>query len=411
MAEQGSVNPYRKDFPALYHPVHGKRLAYLDTGASAQSPKQVVEALSRSMTEHYANIHRGLYMNSQLTTALYEDARNKVAMFLNATTENEIVFTRNTTEGINLVAQSWVAENLSKGDEILISEMEHHANIVPWMMLCEKHGFVLKVIPVLENGALDMEAFEKLLSDKTRFFSITAVSNALGTRNPVREMISKVNKYSDRVKTLIDASQMVVHEQVDVQKLNCDFLVFTGHKLYGPNGIGVLYGREDLLNEMPPYQGGGDMIESVSFEKVTYKEAPARFEAGTPAIAEAIALAEAVHYVERVGFEWIKTQEQELLDELQTGLMEVPGIRIFGKTPGKAAIVSFVMSDIHPSDVATILDQCGVAVRTGHHCCEPLMNKFGLEGGTVRASIGLYNDSQDIMQFLEAVHKANKILG
>lgn len=400
------MSDLKRDFPVFKsHP----ELAYLDTASSAQKPAQVLDAMLEMQTQDYANIHRGLYGLSQKSTERYEAARKTVADFIQAPSENNVVFTRNATEAINLVAASWGTANLKSGDEIIISGMEHHANIVPWQLLCARSGAILKVIPVLDDGALDMEAFQSLLSDKTRLVASVHISNALGTVNPVQEIIQTAKKYNPEIITLIDGSQAVVHGRVNVGQIDPDFYAFTGHKLYGPTGIGVLYGREDLLNAMPPYQGGGDMIERVSFEQTTYKAAPAKFEAGTPAFVQAVGLAAAINYITAHGVDNIAVHEHELRKAVTPRLSDIDGIKIYGTAKDKAGIISFTAEWAHHSDIAMILDQCGVAVRSGHHCCMPLMQRFGIDG-TVRVSFGLYNDARDCDTLIEGLEKARKLL-
>ncbi len=404
------MEAYRADFPILSQKVNGKAVAYLDSASSAQKPHAVIDKISDLYKGNYANIHRGLYNFSQVTTEEYEVVRFKVANFINAKTENEIVFTRNTTEAINLVAASWAENNLAQGDEIIISEMEHHANIVPWQLLERKIGIKLKIIPVLDDGTLDFHGFQSLLSEKTRFLSLTYISNALGTVNNVQKYIKEAKNHNHQIKILIDGTQAVVHGVVDVQAIGCDFFVFTGHKLYGPNGIGVLWAREDILTAMPPYQGGGDMIETVSFNtETTFKSGPARFEAGTPAIAEVIALGAAIDYIEAIGLDKIAEYETDMLNYMQAQLNEIDGIQFYGTAENKVGIISFTVNWAHISDVAMILDQCGVAVRTGHHCCMPLMERFGIDG-TIRASLGLYNNKADIDALIFGLNKAKEML-
>lgn len=404
------MEAYRADFPILSQMVNGKAVAFLDSASSAQKPYAVINKISDLYEKNYANIHRGLYNFSQVTTEEYEAVRSKVAKFINATTHNEIVFTRNTTEAINLVATSWAENNLTTGDEIIISEMEHHANIVPWQLLERKIGVKLKIIPVLDDGTLDFDGFQLLLSDKTRFLSLVSISNALGTVNNVEKYIQKAKSYNKDIKTLIDGTQAIVHGAIDVQAIGCDFYVFTGHKLYGPNGIGVLWADKDILFNMPPYQGGGDMIETVSFNtQTTFKSGPARFEAGTPAIAEVIALGAAIDYIEAIGLDKIAEYEADLLKYMQIQLNDIEGIRLYGTAKDKIGIISFTVDWAHISDVAMILDQCGVAVRTGHHCCMPLMERFGIDG-TIRASLGLYNNKADIDALIFGLNKAKEML-
>lgn len=402
---------YRNDFPIFRN--QEKPVAFLDSAASAQKPNAVIDAMHDVMQNHYANIHRGLYGFSQKTTEAYENARRKVASFLNAQSDNEIVFTRNTTESINLVAQSWAVNHLSEGDEILITELEHHANIVPWHMVCERYNAKLVIVPVEDNGQIDASVFKSYLTDRTKFVSMTQMSNAIGVINDVETLIPLIRQHNKDIKILIDGSQSAVHKPIDVQDISCDFFVFTGHKLYGPSGIGVLWGREDLLNELAPYQGGGDMIETVSFKTgITYKPAPAKFEAGTPAIVEAIGLGAAIDYVSAIGVESIDHHERALYHYMREGLEAIDGLFIYGDVDAhqKAPLVSFKAEWAHSSDIATILDQCNVSVRSGHHCAMPLMERFGVDG-TIRASLGLYNTHDDVDQFIEAMHKAYKFLG
>ena len=390
----------RADFPMLETKMGGKRLAFLDSAASAQKPQAVIDAMAHVASHEYANIHRGLYDISQNLTQKFEDARLKVAKFIGAKSAKSIVFTRNATESINLGAQSWGGAHLQDGDEIILSEMEHHANIVPWQLL---KNFKIKVIPILENGTLNLAAFKKLLSARTKLVAVTHVSNALGTINPIQQIIEIAKNFNSEIKVLIDGSQGVVHGAVNVEKLNCDFYVFTGHKLYGPTGVGVLYGKYDILESMPPYQGGGDMIE-----RVTFKEPPARFEAGTPAIIEVIGLAAAIDYVSAIGMDKIQAQEQALLGYMTKRLSDVRGLKIYGSAPEKAGIISFTMDCAHASDIGMVLNKQGVAVRVGHHCCMPLMKKLGVDS-TVRASLGLYSNKDDIDQLLEGLNKVQEL--
>jgi cysteine desulfurase/selenocysteine lyase len=409
LAPQFDITRYRADFPVLRKKMNGKPVAFLDSGASAQKPQVVIDAMRAVMDTDYANIHRGLYQFSQVTTARFEAVRQKVADFIGAGSEREIIFTRNATEGVNLVAQSWGRTHLVPGDEIIISGMEHHANIVPWQLLRDQIGIVIKVIPVLDDGTLDFEAFGKLLNNKTRLVSLVQVSNALGTINPVADIIAATRSFNPDIKTLIDGSQAVVHGAVNVTALGCDFYVFTGHKLYGPTGVGVLYGRYDVLQSMPPYQGGGDMIEQVTFDKTTYKDAPGRFEAGTPAIVEVIGLGAAIDYVCAIGMPIIAAYEKKLLTYSLARLDEVPGLTLYGPKHDRAGIMSFTADWGHASDIAMVLDQCGVAVRSGHHCCQPLMARFGVDA-TVRASLGLYSNETDIDSLIDGLLKAKELL-
>ncbi len=402
-------NPWRSDFPIFAH--QEKPIAFMDSAASAQKPAAVINAMNNVMQGHYANIHRGLYDFSQKTTSLYEAARHKVAQFISAPSANEIVFTRNATEAINLVAQSWGKANLNPGDEIIITEMEHHANIVPWQLLADQIGVTIKVIPLLDDATLDYDAFEKMLSSKTKLLSFVHISNATGVINDAARLIEASKAYNADIKILVDASQSIAHKTINLRTLGADFLVFTGHKLYGPSGVGVLWGREALLNAMPPYQGGGDMIETVSFKSgITYKQAPSRFEAGTPAIIEVIGLGAAIDYISDIGMERIEEYESELYAYMRVALNEINGLTLYGDVANTAPVVSFTVDWAHISDVATILDQCGVAIRSGHHCAMPLMERLGIDG-TIRASIGLYNSKADIDQFIHALKKAHKFLG
>lgn len=409
MVEITGIEYCRNDFPILSESVNGKPIAFLDTASSAQKPMAVIERMRDVMSHHYANIHRGLYHFSQVTTQEYEAVRGKVADFLNAPSEREIVFTRNTTEAINLVAQSWGGDNLKAGDEIVLTSMEHHANIVPWQLLQDRCGFAIKIVPLLADGTLDLAAFEGLLSEKTKLVSFVHASNALGTLNPASRIVAMVKKYNPAICVLVDGSQSVVHGDVDVQDIGCDFFAFTGHKLYGPTGVGVLWGREELLNSMRPYQGGGDMIERVSFDGTTYKPAPARFEAGTPAIIEVIGLGAAIDYVRTVGRENIVAHEKHMLDILTREVSKIDGLKLYGAAQEKIGVVSFTVDWAQSSDVTMILDKQGVAVRTGHHCCMPLMQTLGIEG-TIRASLGLYSNQNDIDSLIQGLKKAKDML-
>jgi cysteine desulfurase/selenocysteine lyase len=398
----------KKDFPALQKEVNGRAVCYLDSAASAQKPQAVIDAMSNVMTQHYSNVHRGVYEFGSKTSAAFEQSRVKVAKFLNASSEKEIVFTRNATEAINLVAASWGRQNLKAGDEVILTEMEHHANIVPWHMLKQDIGFTIKVVPILKNGALDMAAFDSLLSSKTKLVSVTQMSNALGTINPVADIVRK--SHAVGAKVLIDGSQAVVHGNPDVQAIGADFYVFSGHKIYGPSGIGVLYGRYALLETMSPYQGGGEMIEQVSFDKITYKEPPYRFEAGTPAIIEAIGLGAAIDYLAKFDRKEIQAHENALLMAAEEKISAIKGVTIWSKAPERAAILSFTIDSVHPHDVATVFDQLGLCVRAGHHCCQPLMKVLGVPA-TVRASFAIYNTMEDVDRLVEGVMKVKKLFG
>lgn len=405
-----SIADARADFPVLAQTMNGKPVAYLDTGASAQKPQMVIDTMAFVMEKHYANIHRGLYDFSQTTTTAYEAVRGKVAALIGAPSAQEVIFTRNTTEAINLVAHSWGRKILERGDDVVITEMEHHANIVPWQLVCGMTGAKLKVVPVRDDGTLYLEAFEHMVTERTKIVSFTHVSNALGTINPVRKIVEICKAKNPDVSILVDGSQGVVHGPVDVKALGCDFYAFTGHKLYGPTGVGVLWGRAEVLDHMPPYQGGGDMIERVTFEKTTFKEAPAKFEAGTPAIVEVIGLGAAIDYVMAIGMDAIAAHEQELFAYAMKELASVEGLTFYGTGPDKAGIISMRADWGHPSDIGMILDQCGVAVRTGHHCCQPLMQRYGVDA-TVRASLGLYNNKADIDALVQGLKKAHSLLG
>lgn len=409
MAARTDIGYCREDFPALREIVNGKPFSFLDTASSAQKPSAVIEKMREAMSYYYANIHRGLYHFSQVSTQEYESVRGKVSDFINSHSQNEIVFVRNATEAINLVAQSWGGANLQSGDEIILTEMEHHANIVPWQLLQSRIGFTIKVIPVLPDGMLDLDTFEKLLSDKTKLVSIVHASNALGTINPVQRITQKAKRFNTNIQVLIDGSQSIVHGKIDVQAIGCDFFVFTGHKLYGPTGSGVLWGREAILNDMPPYQGGGDMIERVSFDGTTYKSAPARFEAGTPAFVDIIGLGAAIDYVRTVGRKNIMAHEKNLLDYMSRELAQVDGLTFHGTAQEKVGIVSFTAAWGQGADISMILDKQGVAVRTGHHCCMPLMDALGVSG-TLRASIGLYSNQNDIDALVQGLKKARDML-
>jgi cysteine desulfurase/selenocysteine lyase len=400
------VAKVRADFPILNQEVRGRPLVYLDSAASAQKPQAVIDAISRFYTHDNANVHRGVHTLSERATAAFEGAREKVAHFLHARSDKEIVFVRGTTEAINLVVQTFGRKNIGPGDEVLITALEHHANIVPWQMLCEQVGAKLKQVPVDAHGDLVLEGLEALLTPRTRILAVTHVSNALGTVVPVKELIRRA--HAKGVPVLVDGAQAVTHFPVDVVDLDCDFYAFSGHKLFGPMGIGVLYGKKERLESMPPYQGGGDMILSVTLEKTLYNRVPYRFEAGTPDVAGAVGLAAAIDYLERVGLEAIAAHDRELLAYAEQALGNVPGVRILGKGRERSGVVSFVMEDIHPHDVGTILDREGVAVRTGHHCAQPLMQCFGV-AATVRASMALYNTREDVDALVRGLHKVREV--
>ena len=396
----------REDFPILDQEVHGAPLVYLDNAATSQKPRAVIEAVDHYYRCDNANVHRGVHTLSERATAAFEGAREKVRGFVNAASSREIVFTRGATEAINLLAATF-GRRIGEGDEILISTMEHHANIVPWQMLCEQTGARLRVIPVTEAGELDMAAFEELLGEKTKLLAVMHVSNVLGTINPVETMIQKAHAIG--VPVLLDGAQAVPHAPVDVQALDCDFYVFSGHKMYAPTGIGVLYGKEAWLEELPPYQTGGDMIRTVSFDKTEFNEIPFKFEAGTPNIAGAVGLGAAVDYLQTVGMDRIAAYEHHLLEYATRVLADVPGLKVVGTAEHKAAVLSFVMEDLHPHDMGTILDHKGVAVRTGHHCAMPLMQFYGLPS-TTRASMAFYNTEAEIDALREALMFSREVL-
>lgn len=396
----------RQDFPVLNRLVYGKPLVYLDNAATTQKPKCVISAISDYYLNYNSNIHRGVHRLSQEATDEYEKSRKIIKEFINANKTNEIIFTRGTTEGINLVAHSYVRPRLKEGDEIVITHMEHHSNIVPWQIVCEETGAKLRVAPINDAGELILEKFEKMLTDKVKFVSVVYVSNSLGTINPIEEIIKKA--HSQGIPVLVDAAQSIQHIKTDVRKLGCDFLVFSGHKIYGPTGIGILYGKENYLEKMNPYQGGGDMIKSVSFERTIYNDLPYKFEAGTPNIEGAIGLGKAIEYVSQIGFDFITEHESELLKYAQEKLSEIDGLKIIGNAARKASVVSFVLENVHPHDVGTMLDVDGVAVRTGHHCTEPIMRRFGVPA-TTRASFAFYNTKQEIDILAQSIQKVIKM--
>ncbi|HTM34486.1 MAG TPA: cysteine desulfurase [Vicinamibacterales bacterium] len=402
------VDTIRADFPILASSVHGKPLVYLDNAATTQKPRAVLDALTEYYTSSNANVHRGVHYLSGKATDQYEQARASIARFLGAAEPREIVFTRNATESINLVAQTWGRANIKAGDEILVSAIEHHSNIVPWYMLAAEKGAALRVIPMFDSGELDLEAFARLLTSRTKLVAISALSNALGTVTPVAEIIRQAHAAGAVV--VVDGAQAAYHMPIDVRALDCDFFAVTGHKLYGPTGIGVLYGKAALLEAMPPWMGGGDMIASVTFEHCTWNVIPNKFEAGTPDIAGAIGLGVAVEYVSRIGMDRIQAYEQELLAYGTDALRQVEGLRIVGTAPRKASILSFVMDNIHPHDLGTIVDREGVAIRTGQHCAQPVMDRLGIPA-TARASLAMYNTRQEIDALVAALHKARKVFG
>ena len=402
------VERVRRDFPILDRTVNGRPLVYLDSGASSQRPVAVLRAVEEYETHSHANIHRGVHALSQAATEAFEGARERVRRFINARSTKEVIFVRGTTEAINLVAQAYARPRLKAGDEIIVSALEHHANIVPWQMVCEQTGATLKVAPINTRGEFLFDEYLKLLSPRTKIVAIAHVSNALGTVLPVKKIVDAAHNRGAVV--LVDGAQAVPHSHVDVRALGCDFYAFSGHKLYGPTGIGVLYGREELLQSMPPWQGGGDMILTVSFEKTTYNGLPAKFEAGTPNISGAIGLAAAMDYIESLGIDAVAAHEHRLVELASAELQKIPGVQLIGTAPNKASIVSFVMDGVHPHDLGTILDHEGVAVRTGHHCAMPLMTFLGLPA-TVRASFAVYNTENDVKSLVAALGKAREVFG
>ena len=405
-AEGFDVERLRADFPILRRQVHGKKLVYLDNAATSQKPLVVIDALRRYYEQENSNIHRGVHFLSERATSEYEAARAGIQQFVNAADPAEIIFVRSATEGINLVAQAYGRANIAAGDEILITAMEHHSNIVPWQMLCEEKSAKLRVIPISNSGELIWEEFEKLLGPRTRLLAVAHVSNALGTVNPVARMIELAHRHG--VPVLVDGAQAAPHLAIDVQTLDCDFYTFSGHKVYGPTGIGVLYGKAALLDAMPPYQGGGDMISSVTFEKTIYNKLPYKFEAGTPNIAGGIGLGCAIHYLSGIGIDKVAAREHRLLSYATEAIAEIPGLRVIGTAREKAGVLSFVMEDVHPHDIGTILDEQGIAIRTGHHCAQPVMQRFGIPA-TARASFALYNTEEEVDALVSGLRKVREV--
>ena len=401
------IQKVRADFPILKREVNGKPLIYFDNGATTHKPQQVIDGIVNYYTQMNSNIHRGVHYLSQISTDAFEVTRRKVRAFINAEHEHEIIITKGTTESINIIASCYGRPFIGEGDEIIISAMEHHSNIVPWQMLCDEKGCKLRVIPMDENGELDIDAYKALFSERTKIVSFTYVSNALGTINPVKEMIEIAHHY--QVPVLIDAAQAIQHIAVDVQELDVDFFAFSGHKMYGPTGVGVLYGKEELLNKMPPYQGGGDMIRDVTFEKTTYNDLPFKFEAGTPNIEAGICLTQAIEYIQDIGLDAIKAYEDDLLDYATEKLAEIEGIRFIGTAAHKSSVISFVVDGIHPYDIGVILDKLGIAVRTGHHCAQPVMSQYGIPG-TVRVSLAMYNTKDEVDALISGLERAVAML-
>ncbi|MBT7951670.1 MAG: cysteine desulfurase [Gammaproteobacteria bacterium] len=401
-----NVDALRQDFPILSRAVRGKPLVYLDNAATSQKPTQVIETISRYYSEYNSNIHRGVHSLSEEATSAYEAAREKCQSFINASSDKEIIFVKGTTEAINLVANTYGRANIKAGDEIIVSWMEHHSNIVPWQMLCEQNGAVLKVIPINDAGELIMDEYRKLLSSKTKLVAVGHISNALGSINPIKEIIDLAHQHDAVV--VIDGAQATPHTSIDVQSLDCDFYAFSSHKLFGPTGVGVLYGKQALLEAMPPYQGGGDMIKMVTFEKTMYNELPHKFEAGTPNIAGVIGLGAAIDYVSEIGLDAIATYEHELLEYATEAALTIDGLRLIGTARNKASILSFVMDKVHPHDLGTILDHNGIAIRTGHHCAMPVMDRFEIPA-TARASFAFYNTKHEIDVLIEGIENAKKV--
>ncbi len=405
---EGRIQEIRKDFPILSTKVYGRPIAYLDNGATTQKPRQVIETVKKYYEKQNASVHRGIHFLSEQSTDAYEKARETVRKFINAASASEIIFTSSATGSINAVAFSFGERYISEGDEVIISEMEHHANIVPWQMLCERKGAKLKIISFNDQGELDHGELDRLFSEKTRILAITHVSNTLGTVNPVREIIRKA--HARNVPVLVDGAQAIQHETVDVRDIDADFYVFSGHKVYGPNGIGVLYGKEKFLYEMPPYQGGGDMVDCVTFEKTTYNQLPFKFEAGTMNYIGAAGLASALDYISGIGLRSIRQYEQSLLEYATMKLMSLPGLRIYGTAPDKISILSFLVGNIHPYDAGMVLDKLGIAVRTGTHCNQPVMDHYKVTG-TLRACLAFYNTTEEIDRLYEGLHRVIKMLG
>ena len=396
------IEGIRSQFPILTEKVHGKPLVYFDNAATTQKPQKVIDRINAYYSSENANIHRGVHHLSQVATKDYEDARIRIKNYIGAEKENEIVFTKGTTDGINLIASSY-GELMKKGDEVLISAMEHHSNIVPWQLLAERKGIVLKIIPIHSDGTLDMARFEEMLNDRTKLVSITHISNTLGTINPIETIINRAHKFGAKV--LIDGAQSIQHGEINVANLNCDFFVFSGHKIFGPTGIGVLYGKASILESMPPYQGGGDMIKRVSFEKTSFNELPFKFEAGTPNIVGGIALGTAVEFMESIDTEQAFSFEKDLLSYAEKELLQIENLKIYGTSALKTSLVSFNVGKIHPFDIGTLLDKQGIAVRTGHHCTQPLMDFFEIPG-TIRASFSIYNTKEEVDLFIHALKRA-----
>ncbi len=397
------INKIRKDFPILEQEVYGKKLVYFDNAATSQKPSVVIDALASYYKDENSNIHRAAHFLAEKATVAYEESRKEVQAFINAEHLHEVIFTKGTTDSINLVASSYGRKFIQEGDEVIISTLEHHSNIVPWQLICEQSGAKLRVIPVSDSGEIIFSEYENLLNEKTKIVAVTHVSNAIGTINPIKEIIKKAHEMD--IPVLIDGAQAVPHMKVDVMELDCDFYTFSSHKVYGPMGVGILYGKEKYLNEMPPYQGGGEMIDKVSFEKTTFNELPFKFEAGTPNVADVIGFKEAIKYINTIGLDNISSYENSLLQYAEKQLIKIPGVHIYGSKEHKASVVSFIIEDIHSYDMGMIIDKLGIAVRTGHHCAQPLMDRLGIQG-TIRASMAFYNTFEEIDIFIESIKKA-----
>ena len=406
--QSGGIDGCRADFPALNQDVNGYPIAYLDSAASAQMPSAVIDAIARYQREDHANVHRGVHTLSHRATESYEGARDRVVEFINAASRTEVVFVRGTTEAVNLVANAYARPKLGTGDRIVITHLEHHSNIVPWQLICEETGASLDVVPIDDRGEIDLNEFTSMLDERVKLVAVAHVSNALGSILPIHEIVSASRALG--IPVLLDGAQAVPHMPVDVRALGCDFYAFSGHKMFGPTGIGILYAREEILEAMPPWQGGGDMILEVKFDGTSFNELPYKFEAGTPNISGAVGLGEAVRYLENIGMERIANHEQGVLEYMTNRLADIDGIRLIGTAENKASVQSFLLNDIHPHDVGTILDHQGVAIRTGHHCAMPVMDLYGISG-TARASLGLYNDRDDIDRLVDALEKARSIFG
>lgn len=401
------VEQIRKDFPILSRKVYDQPLVYLDNAATTQKPRIVIDRLSEYYRNENCNIHRGVHYLSQIATEAFENARKRIAGYLNAEHPHEIIFTKGTTEAINLVASSLGRNTIARDDEILITGMEHHSNIVPWQLVAGEKGAVLNIVPFSDDGETDLKAYKNMLTDKTRIVAISHISNVLGTVNPIKHMIRLAHEKN--IPVLVDGAQAVPHMQIDVRDLDCDFYCFSGHKVYGPMGVGVLYGKQEVLDSMPPYQGGGEMVDEVKFEKTTFNELPFRFEAGTPDVAAVLGLETALDYIYETGIKSIAEHEKALLDYATVELLNIPGLNIYGSAPDKSAVISFLIENIHPYDMGTLMDKMGIAVRTGHHCAQPVMDRYGIPG-TIRASFGLYNTPKEVDMFIEAVRRAQKML-